>query len=503
MTSPPRPTLPVPVILAIVGGGLMLLGMGLVVVLSAVVYTTVRARAPASRFEIHYAEVETTRAPQPTRFAAPLPRLRAWQAFVHDDPRFPPYAHVRDALCAGDVAVRAEWLTALRAEAKRGAPPTRLVETYGQIGRWCDGEAHCRATLALLDAGEPPGVRSVLWQSLVSCGGEDVVARFARRDAPRHLRVEFLRNCRYRDPPCVLDARAESALAAACRREPDHYSCRPAAPLDEPAIDWERPLSELARDARVEIDEMKARFAARADELKQALASCARRAEWAWRRSDCAADLATLDWGEARALARKIDPGDDIFAREVQRTLVRFASALEVREYLLGLDLISGERGTEGAVTPRAFIMQAGRQYHFDVETGFFPNEHDSLARALIARLMPELKDVVFEEVAPEESADADDEEDEDDEEAEDYVLRAYFAGLCHTVYPKNLGDWYDVAAVVGLLNVLARQVESDQRLVMLATGDQNALVLAGREASLTSAIRDGLLVVDSTAQPQ
>ncbi|MBI3178921.1 MAG: hypothetical protein HYZ27_04630, partial [Deltaproteobacteria bacterium] len=182
MPPPERPSLPVPVILAIVGGGLMLLGIGLVVVMSLVVYSAVRAReaSPAPELAVPYAEVETVEAPLPARFAAPLPGPGAWTAFLNDDPRWPPYAHVRDRLCAGDTSVREGWLAAIRLHAKRGAPAERLAETYGQLGRWCGKEAHCRGVLDLLALGEAPAVRHALWQSLVSCSGEEVASRFGK-----------------------------------------------------------------------------------------------------------------------------------------------------------------------------------------------------------------------------------------------------------------------------------------------------------------------------------
>ena len=48
-----------------------------------------------------------------------------------------------------------------------------------------------------------------------------------------------------------------------------------------------------------------------------------------------------------------------------------------------------------------AVLLLAGHAWWFDVETGFFPNYHDSLMRRLASLVSPALDDAVFEETAP------------------------------------------------------------------------------------------------------
>jgi hypothetical protein len=55
-------------------------------------------------------------------------------------------------------------------------------------------------------------------------------------------------------------------------------------------------------------------------------------------------------------------------------------------------------------------------------------------------------------------------------------------------------GHGYDLGAIVGLLNVLAKDLGSDRRFVVLAANDEAAWVTFGPEAGLRSIIEEGLL---------
>jgi len=128
-------------------------------------------------------------------------------------------------------------------------------------------------------------------------------------------------------------------------------------------------------------------------------------------------------------------------------------------------------------------LLEAGRAYGFDVETGQIPSEHDSLLRSLAALAGDGMKDALFEEVPPAE------------EGAEGvYVLRVYLAGQRYQTPARNMGDWYDVRAVVGLLNSVARARQLEVRWLALATGDQTATVVAGPEKGLRDAVAAELL---------
>lgn len=136
-----------------------------------------------------------------------------------------------------------------------------------------------------------------------------------------------------------------------------------------------------------------------------------------------------------------------------------------------------------GATTAAELLVAAGRGHAFDTETGTYPNEHDSLLRALAALQPDAIPGAVFEEVAP-----------ALDDEEQPYLLRAYVGGERFDAEARNLGDGWDVEAAVGLLNAVARARGADVRWVSLATEDQVATVVAGPTPALRAAIGEGLL---------
>jgi hypothetical protein len=79
-------------------------------------------------------------------------------------------------------------------------------------------------------------------------------------------------------------------------------------------------------------------------------------------------------------------------------------------------------------------LLEADYGYGFDVETGMFPNGHDSLLRNLARLTSPALDAAVFEEIAP-------------SDDVGPYELRAYLKGKKYSIKANNLGDWYDVDA--------------------------------------------------------
>lgn len=132
----------------------------------------------------------------------------------------------------------------------------------------------------------------------------------------------------------------------------------------------------------------------------------------------------------------------------------------------------------------RGRLEAAGRLLAFDAETGQFPNEHDHPARELARLCGPALDGVLFAEQPP---RDADD--------PGDYRIDAWVAGERLSTPAENLGDWYDVDAVVGLVNEALRTARSDCRLFVLPAEGQVAVVAAGPAAELVEAIRAGELV--------
>jgi hypothetical protein len=81
------------------------------------------------------------------------------------------------------------------------------------------------------------------------------------------------------------------------------------------------------------------------------------------------------------------------------------------------------------------------------------------------------------------------------------YELHAFLNGKRYAVKAENHGDWYDTAAVLGLLNALLIEQKSELRFVTLPTGDQTASVLVGPLPAFEALQADGLLeLADSEA---
>jgi len=74
--------------------------------------------------------------------------------------------------------------------------------------------------------------------------------------------------------------------------------------------------------------------------------------------------------------------------------------------------------------------------------------------------------------------------------------------GTRHETMAQNLGDWYDGEAVVGFLNGLLRERESDLRYVLLPTSDQSSAVLLGPSKGLLAAVERGLLLLADPRAP-
>lgn len=136
-----------------------------------------------------------------------------------------------------------------------------------------------------------------------------------------------------------------------------------------------------------------------------------------------------------------------------------------------------------------AILESAGHAYWFDVETGLFPNEHDGLLRALADLVSPALDGATFEEIAP-----------PNDEGP--YQLVARMDGRTYRVPAENLGDWYDVTAVLRLLDTLIAARKADARLVMLDSQDQTAIVVGGSRKAVGEALRLGLIHSGDADEP-
>jgi len=173
---------------------------------------------------------------------------------------------------------------------------------------------------------------------------------------------------------------------------------------------------------------------------------------------------------------------------ELVHALDRFPAEGALRTRLAELGLLGA--GTppkdEEPQTAAEWLRATGRSTSFDVETGMFPNQHDSLLRTTLAPLTGDaLAGVVFGETPPR------------DHDVGSYGLQAWMDGWRYSATAENLGDWYDVGAVLGLLNHLLAARGRDLRCLTLPTGDQTAIVACGPVAGLKTALRGRLLASD------
>jgi hypothetical protein len=100
----------------------------------------------------------------------------------------------------------------------------------------------------------------------------------------------------------------------------------------------------------------------------------------------------------------------------------------------------------------------------------------------------PALSGALFEEIPPSENQ----------MDTGAYLLAAYVDGKRYRVRAENHGDWYDLSAVLGLLNTVLRDRHSDLRYVSLPSGGQIAHVTVAPTAALQSTVATGLLRLDS-----
>jgi hypothetical protein len=451
--------------------------------------STADAEVAEARDPILYAEVEQATAAPPARFAARLPRVQEFGERTGE--AFPPPAHVRDLLCAGDPEMWRRARDAITASGK--VTLAQVADTYGGELRYCGGDG-CFAA-ALLGQGDPAPVALPAWMALAHCPSAEAEAAFRRPDAPALAvlaRAEQARGAAEEGGAALRAPEAAWVVAAAqevLRSGPERERRGAAFELARAGPQGVEAL--LGLHARVREPKLRRDLAMALSEADDP------RAQAIWKRS-CAADgddpacsrLAPREEEaapEEEAAAGSAGPGSEGAAETTAAAPMVPPPAIsppELATRLRSFGLLPEGKAVSGA-SSADLLLAAGRAYGFDTETGQFPNEHDSLLRSLAALAGGGLKDALFEEVPPA----------EDDEEGA-YVLRAYLAGERYQVQARNLGDWYDVEAVIGLLNSVARARQLEVRWLAFSTDDQTATVVAGPEKGLRDAIAARLLDV-------
>lgn len=124
----------------------------------------------------------------------------------------------------------------------------------------------------------------------------------------------------------------------------------------------------------------------------------------------------------------------------------------------------------------------------FDPESGRLPNRHGELLTTLASLAARELMgppEVVFDESEPPNGA-------------APYALRAWSNDRRFTAQARNFDGWYDVDAVLGLLNELARRLGKSQRWILVHMSGHDALVVSANGPWLQDVVTRGLLPSES-----
>jgi hypothetical protein len=157
---------------------------------------------------------------------------------------------------------------------------------------------------------------------------------------------------------------------------------------------------------------------------------------------------------------------------------------LALQQQALGFALPPSPSGSDAV----SVLSNAGFAMNFDVETGTFPNEHDALLQSLGGLNGSSITDVLFTEVEPDES-----------DPNSVYELTAFFDGKALRTQAANFGDWYDLEAVIRLLNAVTAERGINQTYAVLATGDQTATVLVLNSNQLNALTADGSIELDTS----
>lgn len=425
--------------------------------------------------------VDSERAPLPARYAAGLPETVAdLERWWDDHERFPPPAHAIDGLASGD----AGWIGRLRRSAER--------VPSGETRRWAaiwQGKleyrevrpAFCASTRAI--AAEPDSTlrRALMPAFAKHCAGPEDAAAVLRNDTPDGAVLDYYgaeRPNGGQRPP--FGQRLARAARSAFQGDDEQAARRAAfvlAELHQPEAD--AALLSLHREIRDQerADEVAMAFL-RSDSgpgRTQAQAACARRPQ-----DTMCDELRTPRPTLAAQSHESLDqpPPAKVRARIEQLQALGFARTG---------DIDPSKLESEDAV---AVLQAAGYAHWFDVETGEFPNQHDGLLRELAELVRPALDGVVFEEVAP-----------SDDEGP--YQLFAYADGMRYRTRAENHGDWYDVDAVLRLLDALLQARKSSDRYLALDTGDQTLIVVGGPRRAIDAALAQKLLIPGDPAEAE
>jgi hypothetical protein len=177
------------------------------------------------------------------------------------------------------------------------------------------------------------------------------------------------------------------------------------------------------------------------------------------------------------------------------RTLVAYPTAGALEAALIDGGLCAAEPSADVPVplTVVEYLLASRCAFLFAREVDDSPVRHDTLAAHLVLLGARDLADVVFVEHAPAEGSD------------QPYQLHGYVDAVRYTTTARSdLGFWYDLDAVVGLVNAIARDRGKAQRWLLGAADGDDAIAVGGPEAALRDLVaRDLLPLAERTGSGQ
>lgn len=438
-----------------------------------------------------YAKVAITQEPVPERYARPLPSEIPFTESTWD--AAPPRSHVADHLCAGQPDMLRRAGEAMRRAVEAGHPGAGIGESYAELVEWCEPSPRCDWARGLvLDPAQSPALRDAARRVLAECGRPADADIFEAPGVPSHDVIEWWDKRSFSEartdpepPPSLVSAARAAAMAG---DDEDVHDAVFAMSGSTPAR--KQALLDLAQVATTPRQRLSIASALPEEDpdgralMDRACAELPDDVQCRHQRDDLDERLRkafpdAFSSQELEALATEPPPTSPEIAAERAR----------VSQSLIALGLLradappSAHEGYEGEPVAATLLAASGHGWWFDAETDQWPNEHDSLARHLAALVAPELDDIVFAEEPP-----------SVDDETAPYVVHAWSQGRRVSVQAANLGDWWDVDAVVGLVNTLLRERGSTQRVVIESDGGQGGTAVAGDAAALRAAVAEGLL---------
>jgi len=418
-------------------------------------------------------QIEIRNARIPARYAAALPATPAdMRRWIAGDARYPPFAHVQDHVLDGDE----RWIARLAAAANKvpAAGQAAWAKIWADAMRFETASRNYCASVRKIVAAPASAQRAALIGIYAGeCATDAELDLIVRADTPDSavidyysaLKTEFTAR---KHPYHPRFASATGALILAGDSEARGAAFNLAGHPDPRGRLALRKIHAELKD-RKRADEIALAFYESKDPAEKALtaAACKRLAQ----DPICTSPMSSAD-------VQDIDPPPEPGQVDAAKALIaRLAAA--------GFNKVSAVDPAEAAGGDGGTVLTlAGHAWWFDVETDRFPNYHDSLMRHLAALVAPALDDAVFEETAPRMG----------DAESVPYRLTVYAGGKRLQAQALNLGDWYDVDAVMNLMNATMKEIGSDIRFIPLPTGDQSLIIVGAPQPAIDRAIRARLI---------